>query len=269
LQAFQQGGSHRTLAGQQHSRPIDATKSHHFPNARINESTVAQTMSNRPVASDSTNLRNSHRSVLKQADAAADNYSADELAPSPDSKQTTPLSKAVRAANSGIKRKAPGKSEGIGWPLLFARSHDYGRRVQRLNVNAPELMLRFGLNGWVVKAVDEEGNLESKIDLQSQFVNKAQADDVSRIRLEGPRRKDGNIHIFDLEFARPNDFLKFRNEFLTTTLLINEKLYSREEYGVQTTFTDRMLTIEQKCHAQTLRQTFTEAQQPSGPTRTG
>jgi sentrin-specific protease 7 len=217
LQDFQQGGSDRSRKEHHHHSAADGyTASHHFPNARINESTAAQTVRDRRLAGEGTELRKLHRPAPKEADMAVDSNSEDELAPSPVDKKTKAMSKAARAANSGVKRKVGQKSGGVGWPLVFARSHDYERRESTFDANKPDLQLRFGHGGWHVKTVDTEGNLKTQFEINSADVIKASADDIGRIRFEGPRRLDSNIHIFDLEFARTPEFIKFRNEFLRT-----------------------------------------------------
>jgi sentrin-specific protease 7 len=217
LQDLQQGGSECSPKEPHRRSAADGyTASHHFPNARINESTAAQTLSDRRLAGEGTELRNLHRPAPKEVDLAVDSNSEDELAPSPIDKKKKATSKAALAANSGVKRKMYKKSEGIGWPLVFARSHDFERRESAFDTNKPELLLKFGRDGWHVKTVDTEGNLETQFEIHSADVVIASADDIGRIRFEGPRRTDGNIHIFDLEFAKTADFLAFRNGFLGT-----------------------------------------------------
>jgi hypothetical protein len=170
----------------------------------------------RRLAGEGTELRKLHRPAPKEADMAVDSNSEDELAPSPVDKKKQATSKAARAANSGVKRKINQKSGGVGWPLVFARSHDYERRESTFDANKPNLQLRFGQDAWHVKTVDTEGIFETKFDIHSKDVIKALADDTARIRFEGSRRLDSNIHIFDLEFAKTADFLDFRNGFLGT-----------------------------------------------------
>jgi sentrin-specific protease 7 len=229
LQNLQQGESVRIpLNHRQRSGTSGRTASDHFPNARINESTVVRTASNGPVAGESTTLRNCHKPAPKPADFAADDNMADELAPSPADKQTKQPSKATRAANSGIRRKAPSKPEGIGWPLVFARSYDYEQRDSAFDAKVSKLMLRYGHEGWRVKEADADGNVETKFEIQPQDVTKASADDVRHIRFEGPRRLDGNIHMFDLEFARTPDFLTFRDKYLGP-LTKTGTFYSKDE----------------------------------------
>jgi sentrin-specific protease 7 len=217
LQDLQQGGSD------------GYTMSRHFPNARINESIAARTVSDRPLAGEGTELRKSHRPAPKHADLAADSNSEDELTMKPVDKKVNATSKAARAANSGVKRKDYMKSEGPGWPLIFARSYEYQERDTAFHANTPKLVLRYGTDGWCVKGYDAQENVVTRFDIRSQDVIKAQADDVGRIRLEGPRQEDGNRHIFDLEFAKTHDFQKFRDEFLTNTLLIHGKSQTREQ----------------------------------------
>jgi sentrin-specific protease 7 len=194
--------------------------SHHFPNARINESTAdneEQTANGEQPDSNTPNLR-----AFRRADHLADYDpdSVDELAMDSPQRSAAPAkrrlspSKASQTANSGARR-GPAYKSTKGWPLLYARSHDFDSR------HFPELAadtgpLLFLIPGeaktWRV-AVKEStsGDFTSKVFIESKDVTKIMADDDGRIRLEGPRGLDGNNPVFDLEFEDIRDFREFRD----------------------------------------------------------
>jgi sentrin-specific protease 7 len=203
--------------------------SEYFPQARINESTTEQPSASKLIARDSTNLRTQHRPVPRQVDQIEDSDSADELAISPTTirKQIRSPSKAKKVAQSGVKRSGHGKDSSISWPLSFARSYDFDGVGSKMEDGHATLVLRSDPKGWRVQKYDTEG-YETVMLIDSQHVNKVHADEVSRIRLEGPRDTSGNIPIFDLQFFNRDDFSTFRNTH-AASLTTSGKIFEKEE----------------------------------------
>ena len=222
LQNFQQGGEiHDFIEHRQHRRTSDPVTSHHFPEARINECTEETTIHGKAVNGTPEDLRRQHKPAPKRKERVSGSSSADELAPSPDWRQTKSLSKAKQAAKSGAKRR-----RGPTWPLAFARSYDY--EVQHFQVDNDQApVLLSDPRGWRVQIFDfTEGYYDTKILIERQHINKVHADDTSRIRLEGPRQQDGNSQVFDLEFVDTSDFLLFRDQY-ASSLTPNGKFFSK------------------------------------------
>ncbi|KAH7550921.1 hypothetical protein BM1_10294 [Bipolaris maydis] len=209
-------------------RPIT---SEHFPKARINESTTEQPVTSRSVASNSDNLRTQHRPVPKQLDQMEDSDSADELAISPIAtrKQTLSPSKVKKAVQSGAKRNGHGKTGSDSWPLSFARSYDFDGASSKMEDRHATLVLRSDPKGLRVQKYSTEG-YETVILIHSQEVNKVHADEISRVRLEGPRNAHGNIPIFDLEFLNSNDFLAFCNSHAASLTTSGKILWKENEH---------------------------------------
>ena len=192
-----------------------------FPLMRINESTAEQMASNQRATTNDTELRKQCRLVpSKSVDHES---SEDELAISNGHanetmrKQVKSPSQAKGSPNGNMNSKGPDKArhkvDNLSLPLAFARTHGYeGRGVERQN-GRYDLMLRKNAIDWRVTAVEHAtGNVETRVEIRRQDVNKAQADGTSRIRLEGPRQQNGNCYIFDLEFVQTSDHLLFRDE---------------------------------------------------------
>ncbi|KAK1910634.1 hypothetical protein P3342_008513 [Pyrenophora teres f. teres] len=205
LQELHQGQESHDSIRHEHGRTFDPFTSHHFPEARINESTAEPTTDSRAVADMSVDLRRQHRAAPKRRVSGS---SADELAPSPDRRQAKPLSKARQAAKSGMKRHTD-----PAWPLVFARSYDYAIHHSKGDDDQKPPNLLSNPQGWRVRIYEPtEGIYHTKIIIQPQYINRVHADDTSRIRLEGPRQQDGNSPVFDLEFLDTTDFLLFRDQ---------------------------------------------------------
>jgi sentrin-specific protease 7 len=222
LQNFQQGIHD---AGNQRPHSNGTVTSSFFPESRINESTARNTASNRPVADLTSDLRHQHRPVPKRAELVDDDYSADELAsaaPTTARKQTMSPSKVRQTAKGGSKQKNQSprsKNPSKRWPLVFARTYGYERHCSNPDDNETELSLRTDADGWRVTTRDStEGTWSSHVTITTQDFNKAQADKIGKIRLEGPRGQDGNSSIFDLQFANTPDFLAFCDNIAGQTI---------------------------------------------------
>jgi sentrin-specific protease 7 len=73
-----------------------------------------------------------------------------------------------------------------------------------------------------------DGCYESQIIIQSKDINKVLADGTSRLRLQGPRKHDGNFGILDLEFASTPDFFVFLNDHASSMTLTGKYLAKSE-----------------------------------------
>lgn len=218
---------------QQQSRRHDIITSRHFTKARINESTSAQMADNRQTKRNATELRNQYRPA--PSNPATTEGSEDELS-MPNPKETVTernagrggsISKAKQAANSGVKRRVPGKAANEGWPLVFARARDYECHGSIEEDGRAEIYLRPDSDCWRVCAYDQtEGAFKPRICIRPQDVNMVQADDERRIRLEGPRQHTGNWYLFDLEFARGQDLQVFRDE--VASLALPRRIFPRQ-----------------------------------------
>lgn len=235
FQNFNQGESRRSSEEhRQLSRRQDMKTSHYFPNARINESTSEQASNNLQTTRDVAELRNRYRPAPSTSIDV--DSSEDELAMSNtnDSARTRVnlTSKARQAANSGVKRKVRSKAASNGWPLVFARTREYERYSSMMEDGHADLSLRPDPSGWRVALFDHtEGVFSTEVQIQPQDVITAQADDVSRIRLQGPRPQNGDAAIFDLEFVELSDLRLFRDEHVKS-MTTSGKVVSRDEYVV-------------------------------------
>jgi sentrin-specific protease 7 len=212
LQNFQQGIHD---AGNQRPRSHGTITSSSFPEPGISVSTARNTASNRPVTDLTSDLRHQHRPVPKRAEWADDDYSADELAsaaPTTARKRNMSPSKTRHTAKGGSKQKnqsPQSKNLSKRWPLVFARTYGYERHCSNSDDNETGLSLRTDADGWRVTTRDSEGTWSSHVTITRRDFNKAQADKIGKIRLEGPRGEDGNFSIFDLQFANTPEFLTF------------------------------------------------------------
>lgn len=187
--------------------------SEHFPNARINESTSPfqeQPTSTRSAPTATANLRSTHRPVPRMTEDVDD--SADELAwpdaPGSALKRSKVLSKASQAANSVMKRKKPTRPTSQGFPLHFARSHDFAK-------SDPTLRLKPETDGkYSISSCDIEHNLCRVGDIDLRRVNVVVTDHASRIRLTGSRDVGGNVYTIDLEFADPDGLTCFLQQHI-------------------------------------------------------
>ena len=234
---FEQGVSDRVSKESNGHNKRAVTTSHHFPNARINESTAdakEQTATARRANGPGGNLRNFKPAQKDMHEA--DPISDDELAMEMPKKKTTATkrqaspSKTSQAANSSAKRKVKAGKTSHSWPLIFARSHDFESHcpVSR-EADAPSLKLESGdeSNTWRVVEYDApnpSGTIKALI--TPKDVIKVQADDEGRMRLEGSRQQDGNHPIFDLDFYSPRNFREFRD--MHVPLLSPRQVVQRE-----------------------------------------
>jgi sentrin-specific protease 7 len=212
LQNFAQGVSDRPQEERDAPSKRGTITSHRFPNACINESTAVskpQTANEEPADSNRNNLR-----AFRRADDPVeyDPDSVDELAM--DIPQSSP-SLTSQSANSGARRRPTVHKGSKGWPLVYARSHDFDSYQCSKPANDDyRIYLKHGLdsNTWRIIAFDSTTEaFETKATVTPKDVVKVVADDDGRIRLEGPRRPDGNRSIFDLEFQDMREFREFRD----------------------------------------------------------
>ncbi|KAF1847720.1 uncharacterized protein K460DRAFT_403048 [Cucurbitaria berberidis CBS 394.84] len=243
LQDFIQGevarSSEESEWHQHPSRKHNTKTSRHFPNARINESTSEQITNNRQATEKATDLRNQYRpapSPSMDVDSSEDELAMSNTNNSARNRENLP-SKAKQAANSSVKRKVPRREVSKGWPLVFARTREY-EYSSVMEHGRPELFLLPGPdpNDWRITMYDDtDGVYDTKVQIRTRDVNVIQADDISRIRLLGPRQQNGNPLIFDLQFAKTPDFQLFREEHapsLTTT----GRIYTKESDAMATMF---------------------------------
>ncbi|KAF2826682.1 hypothetical protein CC86DRAFT_455383 [Ophiobolus disseminans] len=215
---FQQGVSDGTPEERKAQNKRNVTTSHHFPNARINESTADAGKQTTTVRK--SNLRNFkpvQREVV-DVDPISDDELAMDLAPKKNMstrRQASP-SKISQTANRGVKRRTKVEETSEGWPLFWARTHDlvlHGNNVGDLG--PPTLRLLDGEEPGTWNIVEYDATHPSGVTracITPKDVIRGQADHTGRIRLEGPRSHDGNSAIFDLDFKDPADFRKFRDE---------------------------------------------------------
>ncbi|KAH5079787.1 hypothetical protein HBI65_120740 [Parastagonospora nodorum] len=216
---FEQGVSNRALAEQNVPDKARATVSHHFPNARINESTATH---ERPVNgqrshSDRKSLGTFRRNYKT---VNSDPISDDELAmdasqpqPAQPEKQRS-ASSTSQTANSGVKRISKAAKAAQGWRLIWARNLDFDSH-QIPRSEGSELMLYLkpdGQKGFRIVAYDDvSGHYQTHASITPQDVVKVWLDKDGLIRLEGSRNQDGNQRIVDLEFSSTADFEEFRD----------------------------------------------------------
>lgn len=215
LKSFKQG----VKDGTNDSGKAKETTSPYFANARINESisdktrpTAAATDANEKVE----NLRSFKRATATGND---DTVSDDELGLDfPPSTRVAPLrtgtpSKSARPGNSGVRRMSKAQEAAQGWPLIWARTHDFDSyQTSMSNTHEHPLILRHGRDLDTLEIVvwrDEYHDQIVSATITPKKVIKVQADDVGRIRLEGPRGTEGNQPIFDLEFKSTEHFDEF------------------------------------------------------------
>ncbi|KAH7067885.1 hypothetical protein FB567DRAFT_252660 [Paraphoma chrysanthemicola] len=206
----------------------------HFPNARINEST--SDVQSRSANATNGNLAKKDLRKFRRAPspgADEDAISDDELQqalpndPPPRSRRKLSPTKPLQVANRGAKRKtAKTDDTSICWPLYYARTHCF--EVTSSDINE-ELQIRQRGNEWDIGLYDRDGNaFDVKIQINPLQINKVSADDIGSIRLEGPRRQDGNCSIFDLVFAEPGDFYIFRDRH-AVFYAMKQKVYKRTD----------------------------------------
>jgi sentrin-specific protease 7 len=222
LQDLQQGVSDCAPGKHKPFGKDKATTSHHFPNARINESTadsLEQTTNMQYANGHGNNLRQFMRAGHERTEV--DPISDDELGIDfPNDKAATVVkqrssSTPLQTANSGAKRKSKAEKSSQTWPLNYARTHGYEGHGSADRVDGkPVLSLKPGSerSTWRIVAYDDvSGNFLTRARIEPKDIIKLQADDIGRMRLEGPRRQDGTWSIFDLEFMDTEDHRVFRD----------------------------------------------------------
>jgi sentrin-specific protease 7 len=225
-----------------------ATTSRHFSNARINESNdgVNDRTKNAQHANShnkNNNLRAFRRASLEVMEA--ESYSDDELSMDLPQNKTASIalqpspSKKSPAAKSGAKRRSKIDEITRVWPLNFARTHDFeSQGVAEPVRGKPVLQLKPGTetNTWrIVEYDDASDNFLTKACIAPKHVIKVVADDVSHMRLEGPRQQDGNRSIIDLEFQDTEAFRKFRDSH-AASLSRNQKVIIWEDKSMESLF---------------------------------
>lgn len=208
-----------------------------FPNMRINESTVEQTAKSRYTTTGPTQLHKQNRPASHKTADLEDSDSEDELAMTNASnsvfEQAKLHSKARRAAHSGVRRegktKAHSKTDIRSYPLVFARAHGYEIHGSEMENGHHDLVLRISSESWrIVAFAHTTDSFETKVEFRPRDVIKVQADSVSRIRLEGPRKQNGSCPIFDFEFVDTSDHEQVR-DVCVNALLMNGKVILRKE----------------------------------------
>ncbi len=217
-----------------HSPKSREQLSSQFPNMRINESTAEPSADRRRIGTSSTELRKQYVPVASLSQSVGQDSSEDELAISNDNvSQTT--RKRVRSPSTtmqSLKRSPPKRTGGMDqkekgsfiYPLAFARTHGH-----ELDGTKDDLSLRGDVNGWRVTVVEPfTGHYETKFSIKYQNINKALTDDVSRIRLEGPRQQNGICYIVDLQFSNASDHLLFRTTHVKNWLITKDPIRRTE-----------------------------------------
>jgi sentrin-specific protease 7 len=245
LQSFSQGVSDHPQEERDAPSKRETITSRHFPNARINESTGVSRShdANKELAdSNRTNLR-----AFRRADGLVDYDpdSVDELAMdmtqnsiAPVKRQSSP-SVTSQSANSGARRKPMTHKDSKGWSLLYARSHDFDSfQYSKPADDDYSVYLKPGQSPdtWRIVAFNNATEVfETKATMTPKDVVKVLADDDGRIRLEGPRRPDGNRSVFDLEFQDMREFREFRDTH-AMSLSAPQKLTLWDERRMKTLF---------------------------------
>jgi sentrin-specific protease 7 len=221
FQGFTQGMQDCIAVERNVPRSAEETTSHHFPNARINESTAAptaQTTNQRQPNGDSKTLR-----AFRRSHEVVDNdpISDDELGMDVPQHQKTPTKKqrsgsnTSQTANTGVKRKSKAAKLVQRWPLIWARNLDFDSLQLPLSKKDEQrLYLRSDPENNTFRVVaydDASGDYETQATITSQDVVKVWLDNVGRIRLEGSRPQDGNQRMVDLEFLNTPEFEEFRD----------------------------------------------------------
>lgn len=217
LQEFQQGvtgGARKQHNSIQQSRNVT---SHHFRNARVNESTSDLPDQKTPVTEG--NLR-AHRRVPVTGELAQDQISnsSDELSRphthAVASQQNNEQRKPSQTANTGAKRKTTAKQT-HHWPLVRARGigQDWIEPEHEHH-----MFLLCSSESW--RIVERSSNMKETVTLMSiefQRIYKAQVGQEHRIRLEG--RPSGSAHfVWDLFFKEPAHLPLFFEEHVKSLL---------------------------------------------------
>ncbi|PSN74368.1 hypothetical protein BS50DRAFT_627702 [Corynespora cassiicola Philippines] len=131
-----------------------------------------------------------------------------------ESTPTKPRNSPSVALSPSLVKKSKKKSSILadGLPLRFARTHGYEHR-------GDDIWLKSGPSGNALRVtvLDEEKLSLTRASVDLQKIIRATVDDISRIRVTGPRQHDGNMYVLDLEFANTNDFVFFRDSVLRDT----------------------------------------------------
>jgi sentrin-specific protease 7 len=221
FQNFTQGVLDHAPAKRNAPSRSETVTSHHWPNARINESTddIEEHSVGGAQVDSSRNLLRAFRRADHSADYDPD--SVDELAMDSPRGSAAPSKRQISTSKTS-KNSNSGKSQGVtykstqGWPLLLARTHDFDSRQfpkPADHIGSHILLKPWEEQAWRITVKEStSGAFESKVFITPKDVTKVMADDDGRIRLEGPRGLDGNTPIFDLEFQEVKDFREFRDK---------------------------------------------------------
>jgi sentrin-specific protease 7 len=227
LESFNQGVSDRASTARVLPHQADETTSRHFPKARINESTAdarGHNLSGRQEDDQNKDLRHLRRCDMMVED---DLVSDDELGMNLPHQQAVTTKKqrsgsnTTKVANSGAKRTSKAAMAAKSRPLIWARSHDFdSHQFTKAKDDKACLWLKPGAdsNTWRIVAHDADGIYDTKATITPRDVTRVCADDVGRIRLEGPKGHDGNHSIFDLEFWDTEDYISFRDKHVIALL---------------------------------------------------
>lgn len=224
-------------------------KSRHFENARINESTSDR---QRPTVTQSHTASDDLRSFKRAANKDShDDYSDDELGQDPQKAATiAPLrssspSKSARTANGGARRKSKAQEAAQGWPLTWARTHDFDSHMAALSeFRQDPLILRHGKdpNTLEIAMWDKHETPTNPAIINTRSVVKCQADDAGHIRLEGPRTAEGTQLIFDLEFKDMAQFSEFCDQHASS--YCGQKVYKKDDQTMKLLFGKALRKID-------------------------
>ncbi|KAF2646849.1 hypothetical protein P280DRAFT_20148 [Massarina eburnea CBS 473.64] len=205
----------------------------HFPTVtpKINLSTGEVRMKTeqaRRKPADASNLRDQFSRNLDVIES-----SDDELAPKRTTKTKQLKQPAAMATSSISRREMPSE----GWPLKYARCHDFEESTL--------ISLRRGAERvWRVVATHEDGTKHTIHELHLRRITSAVADDKSRIRISGSQASEDCQYLLDLQFANTSDFRRFRNDEIAPATTAS-KVSHRDETWMQDLFNRPMLSRQE------------------------
>lgn len=216
LKDFQQGIMNQSPKKHRVENKYVQTTSHHFRNARINESTkeAAEIPGRRSSRKDDLghNLRTFRRTEGTKSLGTSVSDAEDELAMD-ESQQKLPLTKTSHVATRTGKCKTNPAS---GWKLVFARTHEYSYSSSEIEDGHSGVFLQQDKDTrtWRIIGPDPESGVPgTRASFSSNNINKVQSDGVRRVRLEGPRMQDSNICVVDLHFSDLEECSVFCNQY--------------------------------------------------------
>jgi hypothetical protein len=238
LEDFQQKSTKNQGNHMRSARGTGEDASHHFPKARVNESTsdvhsqVTNGLHYYNKSLDDQNLRTHRRSEAsdQQTVELEDDrisYSSDELArPHPlaaVSRQDKKQEKITQTANSGAKRKV-GAKQPQGWALECVRQVgvDWFEGLP-----GTQLLLLCSSKPWKVVERSIEQEDITKMEIDPDQVWNAQVGQETRIRLESRRNNSGQ-DVWDLKFDNPAHYRSFVDTHIKP-LAVQKNFPQREE----------------------------------------